>query len=173
MDSFAHFEPVPCPVVTVAPWPAYTFFRRQVRWSGMPISLRIFHSLLWSTIVKGYSIVNAAEVDILLEVPCFLHYSMNVGNLISDFCLFLMQLVHLKGLSHILLKSSLNDFEHSLASMWNEHSCMVVWIFFGIAFLWDWNENWPFLVLWTLLGFPNFLTCWVQQFNHIIFKDFK
>ena len=30
------------------------------------------------------------------------------------------------------------------ASMWNEHSCMMVWTFFGIAFLWDWNENCPF-----------------------------
>ena len=40
---------VPCPVLTVASWPAYRFHRRQVRWSGIPISLRIFHSLLWST----------------------------------------------------------------------------------------------------------------------------
>ena len=38
---------VPCPVLTVASWPAYRFLRRQVRWSGIPISLRIFHSLLW------------------------------------------------------------------------------------------------------------------------------
>ena len=40
---------VPCPVLTVASWPAYRFLRRQVRWSDIPISLRIFHSLLWST----------------------------------------------------------------------------------------------------------------------------
>ena len=40
---------VPCPVLTVASWPAYRFLRRQVRWSGIPISLRVFHSLLWST----------------------------------------------------------------------------------------------------------------------------
>ena len=31
-----------------------------------------------------------------------------------------------------------------------ELSCAVVWKFFGIALLWDWNENWPFLVLWPL-----------------------
>ena len=37
---------VPCLVLTVASWPAYRFLRRQVRWSGIPISLRIFHSLL-------------------------------------------------------------------------------------------------------------------------------
>ena len=40
---------VPCPVPTVASWPAYRFLRRQIRWSGIPISWRIFHSLLWST----------------------------------------------------------------------------------------------------------------------------
>ena len=40
---------VPCPILTVASWPAYRFLKRQVRWSGIPISFRIFHSLLWST----------------------------------------------------------------------------------------------------------------------------
>ena len=40
---------VPCPVLTVASWPAYRFLKRQVRWSGIPISLRILHSLVWST----------------------------------------------------------------------------------------------------------------------------
>ena len=40
---------VSCPVLTVASWPAYRFLRRQARWSGIPISRRIFHSLLWST----------------------------------------------------------------------------------------------------------------------------
>ena len=45
--------------------------------------------------------------------------------------------------------------------VWDECSCVVVWTFFGIAFLWDWNENWPFPVLWPLLSFPNLLACWV------------
>ena len=40
---------VSCPHLTIASWPAYTFLRRQVIWSGSPISVRIFHSLLWST----------------------------------------------------------------------------------------------------------------------------
>ena len=40
---------VPCLLLTVASWPAYRFLRRQVRWSGIPISGRNFHSLLWST----------------------------------------------------------------------------------------------------------------------------
>ena len=44
---------VPRPVLTVASWPAYRFLRRQVRWSGIPISFRIFQSLWWSTQSKA------------------------------------------------------------------------------------------------------------------------
>ena len=44
---------VPCPVLTVASWPAYRFLKSQVRWSGIHISFRIFHSLLWSTQSKA------------------------------------------------------------------------------------------------------------------------
>ena len=43
----------PCSVLTVASWPAYRFLRKQVRLSGIPISLRIFYSLLWSTQSKA------------------------------------------------------------------------------------------------------------------------
>ena len=45
----------PCPVLTVASWPAYRFLKRQVRWSSIPISFRIFHSLLWSTQSKAFA----------------------------------------------------------------------------------------------------------------------
>ena len=45
---------VPCPVLTVSIL-AYRFLKRQLRWSGIPISFRIFHSLLWSTQSKVYS----------------------------------------------------------------------------------------------------------------------
>ena len=48
---------------------------------------------------------------------------------------------------------------------------MVVCKFFGIAFLWEWNENWPFAVLWPLLSFPNLLAYWVQHFHSIILQD--
>ena len=44
---------VPCLTLTVASWPAYSSLRRQVRGSGIPISLRISHSLLWSTQSKA------------------------------------------------------------------------------------------------------------------------
>ena len=44
---------IPCPVLIVASWPAFRFLKRQVRWSGIPSSWRIFHSLLWSTQSKA------------------------------------------------------------------------------------------------------------------------
>ena len=40
---------IPCPVLIAPSWPAYRFLRRQVSWSGIPTSFRIFHNLLWST----------------------------------------------------------------------------------------------------------------------------
>ena len=43
----------------------------------------------------------------------------------------------------VLLKPGLEYFEHFFANTWDECNCVVVWTFFGIALLWDWNENWP------------------------------
>ena len=59
----------------------------------------------------------------------------------------------------------LGEFEHYFASIWNTCNCVVVWTFFDIALLWDWNENWPFPVLWSMLSFPYLLAYWVQHFN--------
>ena len=61
----------------------------------------------------------------------------------------------------------------SPASVWDECNGVVVWAFFGIAFLCDWNENWPFPVLWPLLSFPNLLPYCAQHFHSIIFQDLK
>ena len=76
-----------------------------------------------------------------------------------------------KFMVHVLLKPGLDDFEHYFTSVWDEGNCAVVWAFFGVAFLWDWNENWPFPVLWPLLSFLNLLAYWVQHFHSIIFQD--
>jgi len=46
---------VPCPVLSVVSWPPYRFLKTQVRWSGIPISFRIFDSLLWSTQSKAFA----------------------------------------------------------------------------------------------------------------------
>ena len=73
---------VPCPVLTVASWPAYRFLRRQIRVSGIPISWRIFQFVVIHTI-KSFNVVNEAEVDVFLEFPCFFYEPVNIGNLIS------------------------------------------------------------------------------------------
>ena len=162
-----------CLVLTIASWPAYKFRRRQVRWSGSPISFRIFHTLLCHT-VKGFSLVNEAEVDIFLELSCFFYDPADVGNLISGSSAFSQSNLNTWELSvHILLKPGLENFEHYFASMWDEFNCVVVWTLVGIAFLRDWNENWPFPVLWPLLSFPNLLAYWGQHFHSIIFQDLK
>ena len=120
--------------------------------------------------VKGFSIVNEAEVDVFLEFSCFFYDPTDVGNLISGSSTFSKSSLYIWKLSvHILLKPSLKDFEHYLASLWNGYNCVVVWTFFGIALLWDWNENWPFPVLWPLLSFPYLLAFRVQHSNSIIF----
>ena len=107
--------------------------------------------------VKGFGLVNKAETDVFLELSCFFDDPMDVGNLISGSSAFSKTSLNIwKFTVHILLKPGLN-FEHYFASVWDECNCAVVWAFFGMAFLWDWNENWPFPVLWPLPSFPNLL----------------
>ena len=161
---------VPCLVLTVASWPAYRFLKRQVRWSGIPISLRIFHSLLWSTKAKALaSQWSRSRCSLFLEFSCFFYDLMNVAYLISGSSAFSKSNLNIcKFLFHVLLKPSLENFEHYFASMWNEWNCAVVWTFFGIALLWNWDENWPFPVLWPLPSFPNLLA-YVQHIHSIIF----
>ena len=124
--------------------------------------------------VKGFSIINKAEVNVFLEFSCFFNDPADVGNLISGSSAFSKTSLNIRKFTvHLLVNPGLENFEHYFTSIWDECNCAVVWAFFGIAFLWDWNENWPFPVLWPLLSFPNFLACWVQHFHSIIFQDLK
>ena len=120
--------------------------------------------------VKGFGIVNEAEIDVFLELSCYFHDPADVGNLIFGSSAFSKTSFNIwKFMIYVLLKPGLENFEHCFTSMWDECNCVVVWAFFGIAFLWNWNENWPFPVLWPVLRFPNLLACWVQHFHSIIF----
>ena len=124
--------------------------------------------------VKGFGIVNKAEIDVFLELSCFFSGPADVGNLISGSSAFSKTSLNIwKSTVHILLKPGLDNFKHYFTSVWDECNCVVVWAFFGIAFLWDWNEDWPFPVLWPLLSFPNLLAYWVQHFHSIIFQDLE
>ena len=68
--------------------------------------------------VKGFGIVDKAEVDVLIEFSCFLDDPLDVGNSISGSSGFSNFRLNIWNFSiHILLKSSLKDFEHYLASM--------------------------------------------------------
>ena len=103
--------------------------------------------------VKGFGIVNKAEVDVFLELPCFFDDPADVGNLISGSSAFSKNSLNIwKFMVHVLLKPCLENFEHYFASLWDECNYAVVSAFFGIAFLWDWNEDWPFPVLWPNLS---------------------
>ena len=69
-------------------------------------------------IVKGFNVVIEAEVDVFLEFPCFVFDLMDVGNLISSASAFSKPSLYVRKVSvHVLLKPSLKDFEHYLASM--------------------------------------------------------
>ena len=85
--------------------------------------------------IKGFGVVNKAEIDISLELSCFFNDPVDVGNLISGSSAFYKTSLNIwKFTVHVLLKPGLENFEHYSASMWNECSCVVVWAFFGIEF---------------------------------------
>ena len=120
--------------------------------------------------VKGFGIVSKVEVDVFLELACFFDNPADVGNLMSCSSAFYKSSLNIwKFMVHILLKPSLENFEQYFTSMWDECNCAFLWAFFDIAFLWDWNENWPFPIPWPLLSFPNLLAYSVQHFHSLIF----
>ena len=120
--------------------------------------------------VKGFGIVNKAEIDAFLELSCFFDDPTDVGNWISGSSAFTKFSLNIWNFTvHVLLKPGLKNFEHYFASMWDECNCAIGWSFFGIAFFWYGNENWPFPVLWPPLSLPNLLAYWVQHFHSIIF----
>ena len=132
--------------------------------------LKNFPQFLVIYTVKGFGIVNKAKVDFFLKLSCFFNDPADVSNLISCSSAFSKSSLDIwKFTVHILLNPALENFEHYSTSVWDECNCAVVWAFFCIAFLWDWNENWTFPVLWPLMTFFNLLTYWMQHFHSIIF----
>ena len=172
MNSFSYLEPVCCSTSS-----SNCCFLTCIPISQEAVQLVCYSHLFknfpqFAVIhtVKGFGIVNKAEVDVFLEHLCFFHDPTDVGNLISGSLAFSKSRIDIwKFTVHILLKPGLENFEHYFANMWDECNCVVVWTFFGIVLFWNWNENWPFPVLWPLLSFPNLLVYWVQHFHSIIF----
>ena len=93
------------------------------------------------------------------------------GNLTSGSFAFSKSSLNIwKFLVHVLLKPSLENFEHSFTSLWDECICAEVWIFFGVALLCDWNENGLFSVLWPLWVFQ---ICWHIECSNLTTSSFR
>ena len=84
--------------------------------------------------VKGFGIVNKAEVGVSLELSCFFDDPVDVGNLISGSSAFSKtSLTIWRFTVHVLLKPGLENFEHYCTRLWGECNCAVVWAFFGLG----------------------------------------
>ena len=68
--------------------------------------------------VKGFGVVNKAEVDVFLEFPCFFYAPTDIGNMISGSSAFSKPCLNIWKFSvHVMLKPNLKEFEHSLTSI--------------------------------------------------------
>ena len=144
--------------------------------------------------VKGFCIVNEAEVDFYFEIPLLSPWSNKYWQFFSGSSTSSKPSLYICNfLVHVLLKPSLvcsplghkesnmtkwwnnnkdllKDFEYYLACMWNEYNCMVVWTILGIALLWNRNENWCFPVLWPLWFFQ---ICWNIEYSTLTASSFR
>ena len=77
--------------------------------------------------VKGFDVVNKAEIDVFLELSCFFDNPADVGNLISGPSAFSKTSLHIWEFTlHVLLQPGLENFEHYFSSMRDECNCVVV-----------------------------------------------
>ena len=89
----------------------HTYFSGKIVWYSH--LFKSFPQFVVMHIVKGFSVVNEAEIDVFLEFYCFFYDPMDVGNLISDSSAFSKSSWYIWNfLVHILLKPNLKDFEH-------------------------------------------------------------
>ena len=140
------------------------YTEKQVR---QDLACGLFFAYSWSILI--FILINLQK-DFLV-FSCFLDYPMDVGNLISGSSAFsVFSLTIWKFTVHVLLKLDLESFEHYFSSVWDERNCEVVWTIFGITFIWDWNEIWPFPVLWPQRSFPN---CWHIEYSTFTASSFR
>ena len=101
--------------------------------------------------VKDFDAINKAEVDVFLELSCFFDdpQMLAIWSLVP---LPFLNPAWTSGISWFMYCWSLawRILCIYFTIVWDECNFEVVWTFFGIVFLWDWNENWPFAILWPL-----------------------
>ena len=216
---------------SVVSWPAHTDFSGGRSGDLVFPSLSEF-SIVYCDTVKGFGIVNKAEVDVFLELLLFWWSNGCWQFELWFLCVFQIHLNFWKFTVHILLKPGLENFEHYFASVWvkslsrvwlfvtpwtvahqappsmefsrqeywsgllfpspgglpdpgikprssalqaddlasHQGSPASVWAGLPIPFLWDWNENWPFPVLWPLLSFQ---ICWHSECSTFTVSSFR
>ena len=121
--------------------------------------------------VKGFGIVNKAEIDVFLELSCFFDDLVDVGNLISGSSAFSKTSLNIwKFTVHVLLKPGLENFEHYFTSVWDEGNCVlllkcnlsILWHCLSLGLKRKLTSSSP-----VFLSFPNLLAYWVQHFHSI------
>ena len=91
--------------------------------------------------VKGFSIVNETEIDVILKFPCFLYSPADVSNLTSSSSSFFKPRLDIwTFLFGIILKPSMQNFKYDLTSMGDQCNCLVVSTFFGTTLLGNWDK---------------------------------
>ena len=140
MHSFPDLEPVSCSMSTsnccFLTCIQISQEAGQVVWYS-----HLFHNFLQFIVihtVKGFGIVNKAEIDVFLELSCFFDDPSDVGNLISGSSAFSISSLNIwKLMVHILLKPCLDNFEHYFASMWHECSNLnILWHCLSLGLEW-------------------------------------
>ena len=123
--------------------------------------------------VKVFGLVNQAEINLFLELSCFFHDPIDVGNLISGSSAFSKSRFNIwKFMVHVLLKPGLENFEHYFTSVWDECNCVVQHSlglpFFGIGMKTDvfqsYGHCWSFL---------NFCHTECSTFTALVFRIWK
>ena len=155
MDSFPNMEPVHCSMSS------YTCCfltciqisqeAGQVVWYSH--LLKNFPQFIVIYTVIDLGIVNKAEVDVFLEFSSFFYDPKDVGNVMSGSFAHSKSSLNIGKFSvHRLLKSSLENFEHYFASVWDECNCLLVWTFFGTGMKTDLFQSsghcWVFQICW-------------------------
>ena len=129
MSSFPDLEPVCC---YMSSFNCYFLTCLQI---SQEVGKVVWYSHLFQNFpqfvvihtVKGFGIVNKAEVDVFLALSCFICDPTDVGNLISGFAAFSKSSLNIyKFTVHVLLKLGLENFEHHFASLCDECNCVVV-----------------------------------------------
>ena len=160
------------PVLTVASWPAYRFLRRKVKWSVIPISLRIFHIFffLLTHPVKDFSVVNKADVEVSGTLAfSMIQWMLTTWSLVplpflnSAWPSESSQFTYFWRLGWRILSITLLTFEISAIVWYFEHSLALP--FFGIGMKTDLFQSYG--LCWV------FQICWHIECNTLTVSSFK